>query len=66
MGEESKKGFHCIYIRELKRVTKGITGVKNTILKEWIKVVKQGQDLQKQRLLRMKQSERIFQDFGPN
>ena len=47
MGEESKKGFHCIYIRELKRVTKGITGVKNTILKEWVEVVKHEQDLQK-------------------
>ena len=47
MGEESKKGFHCIYIREFKRVTKGITGVKNTILKERVEVVKHEQDLQK-------------------
>ena len=47
MGEKGKKGFHRINIQELKRVTEGITGVKNTILKEWIEVVKHRQNLLK-------------------
>jgi len=65
MREEGKEGFNCIRIREFKGITKGITGIKNTILNQWVKIVKHKQDLQR-RLLRMKQSERIFQDFGPN
>jgi hypothetical protein len=47
VGEERKKGFHCINIGKLEGVTEGITGVENTILNEWIEVVKHGQDLQK-------------------
>ena len=47
MGEEGKEGFNRICIRELKRVTEGITGIKDTILNQWVKIVKHKQDLQK-------------------
>lgn len=47
MGEEGKEGFNCIYVRELKGVPEGITGIKYAILKERIEVVKHEQDLLK-------------------
>lgn len=48
MGEEGKEGFNCICIRELKRVTEGITGIKYAILNQWVEIVKQKQDLLKE------------------
>ena len=48
MGEEGKEGFNCIYIREFKGVPEGITGLKNNILNQWVKIVKHKQDLLKE------------------
>lgn len=48
MGEEGKEGFNRICIRELKGVTEGITGIKDTILNQWVEIIKHGQDLLKE------------------
>jgi hypothetical protein len=50
VGEEGKEEFNCIRIREFKGVTEGITGIKDTILNQWVEIVKHKQDLLKRLL----------------
>jgi len=48
VGKEGKEGFNCIRIREIKGVTEGITGIKDTILNQWVEIIKHKQDLLKE------------------